>query len=606
MCRPSLCHALVLLLALVSVSAPAQTTPVPPLLNFQGRLAKPDGTPVPNGTYSVTFTLFDALTGGNPKWTETDSVTVHNGVFAVRLGSLGAGLPAGAFNGDLWLEIKVGTGAPLIPRQQLVSVAYALKANTVPDGSIGAAQIASGSITADKLSSNLLNPLVWLLEGNANTDPTKHFLGTTDNQPVVFKANGRQVLRLDPLASVVYDATHNYRYYGSNITGGYGGYQGNPGNSLTAGVVAGTIAGGGLFDSNGNISDPNAVTDIGGTVGGGAANTAGNGNADVTDALWATVGGGLGNTASGTESAVGGGVGNSASGLSATVAGGGGNTASDQFTSVGGGGGNIASAAAATVGGGLNNRAFNAYTTIGGGYSNKANAGSATVGGGSSNAASGLLSTVPGGFNNFAAGNYSFAAGQQAQALHDSAFVWNDNANGSFVSSGPDQFLIHAIGGVGINTNSPNGFALNVNGTANFAGSITVNGTSYTSDARYKTHIATFENALDAILNLRGVTFDWDRDAWKGMNFPDGRQVGFIAQEVEKVLPELVSTDGNGYKAVAYPNVVPILVEAVRALNTKMDEKQRQVDELKARNAAIETRLAALARAVRKLQNDRR
>jgi hypothetical protein len=606
MYRLLLCLALLLLLVRGSVSAPAQTTPVPPLLNFQGRLAKPDGTPVPDGTYSVTFTLFDALTGGSPKWTEIDSVPVHNGVFAVRLGSIGSGLPAGAFNGNLWLEIKVGTDAPLTPRQQLVSVAYALKANTVPDGSIGAAQIASGSITADKLSSNLLNPLVWLLEGNANTDPTKQFLGTTDNQPVIFKANGRQVLRLDPLASVVYDATHNYRYYGANITGGYSGYQGTSGNSLTTGVVAGTIAGGGLFDSNGNISDPNAVTDIGGTVGGGAANTAGNGNADVTDALWATVGGGLGNSASGTQSVVGGGLGNSASGLSATVAGGGGNSASDQFASVGGGGGNSASAAAATVGGGLNNRAFSAYATVGGGYTNKANAGSATVGGGSSNAASGLQSTVPGGLNNFAAGNYSFAAGQQAQALHDSTFVWNDNASGSFASSGPDQFLIHAAGGVGINTNGPNGFALNVNGTANFTGDITVNGISYTSDARYKTHIATFENALDTILNLRGVTFDWNRDAWKERQFPEGRQIGFIAQEVEKVLPELVRTDTNGCKTVAYPNVVPVLVEAVRALNAKVDEKQRQIDELKARNAAIETQLAALARAVQILRNDRR
>src|SRR5687767_11513751 len=104
-----------LLLMLVQVSALAQVAPVPSLLNFQGRLTKPDSTPVADGTYSIRFSLHDALTGGTEKWNQTlGSVTVRNGTFAVLL----SGFPVNTFAGNLFLEIKVGTEAPLTPRQQ--------------------------------------------------------------------------------------------------------------------------------------------------------------------------------------------------------------------------------------------------------------------------------------------------------------------------------------------------------------------------------------------------------------------------------------------------------------------------------------------------------
>jgi hypothetical protein len=188
---------LLVLLALsaLSLSLPqvtqAQVSPAPALLNFQGRLAKPDGTPVADGTYSVRFSLWDAASAGTEKWNQTAAtINVHNGTFAALLG----GFPDGLFNTNLWLEIKVGTDAPLTPRQPLVSVAYALKANSVPDGSIGAAQIASGAITSDKLASNALS---WLLGGNAGTTADQ-FLGTTDNLPLVFRTNNTEQMRLTP------------------------------------------------------------------------------------------------------------------------------------------------------------------------------------------------------------------------------------------------------------------------------------------------------------------------------------------------------------------------------------------------------------------------
>ena len=174
-------------------SAQAQVTAAPSLMNFQGRLTKPDGTPVADGTYSVRFSLWNGLSAGTETWNQTvGSVAVKNGTFAVQL----SGFPANTFNSDQWLEIKIGTDAPLTPRQPLVSVPYALKANSVPDGSITGASIANGAITSDKLASGALNNLSWLLGGNSGTNPASQFIGTTDNQPLVFKTNNAEKMRL--------------------------------------------------------------------------------------------------------------------------------------------------------------------------------------------------------------------------------------------------------------------------------------------------------------------------------------------------------------------------------------------------------------------------
>jgi hypothetical protein len=92
---------------------------------------------------------------------------------------------------------------------------------------------------------------------------------------------------------------------------------------------------------------------------------------------------------------------------------------------------------------------------VGGGQFNEASGVSATVGGGNSNGASASWATVPGGLSNFAQGAYSFAAGRRARANFDGNFVWGDSTNANFASTGPDQFLIRAAGGVGIGTNNP-------------------------------------------------------------------------------------------------------------------------------------------------------
>jgi hypothetical protein len=153
---------------------------------------------------------------------------------------------------------------------------------------------------------------------------------------------------------------------------------------------------------------------------------------------------------------------------------------------------------------------------------------------------------------------------------------------------------LNSLGGnVGIGTNTP-AFKLDVNGQVNASG-----GFVQVSDARYKTHVAPIGSALEEVLNLRGVTYDWDRERWPNRNFAAGRQIGFIAQEIEKVLPEVVYTDKDGYKSVSYANVVPVLVEAIKA-------QQQEIDALKAaraENGELKTQLSALLARLEKVEN---
>jgi len=125
-----------------------------------------------------------------------------------------------------------------------------------------------------------------------------------------------------------------------------------------------------------------------------------------------------------------------------------------------------------------------------------------------------------------------------------------------------------------------------------FRGNVVYTGTlSRSSDARYKTNVQHIGGALQTVEGLRGVSYRYNRDAFPQMNFPAERQVGFIAQEVQSVLPQLVSKDRDGYLSVDYVQVVPVLVEAIKEQQKEIEELKRQGQQMK----ALEARLTALA-----------
>ncbi len=405
----------------------------------------------------------------------------------------------------------------------------------------------------------------WSVTGDSGSNPATHFLGTTDAQPLVLRVDNQQALRIEPPAD------------SPNLVGGYSG------NSVTSGRFGATIGGGGEPGS------PNLVSGDTGTVGGGSKNVA---------SLSATVSGGYKNTAGGAYSAVGGGDSNTASGSESAVSGG-----------------------ALNCAGGDNSWA--------GGYRAKVRP---KLDPGGSGSCSGL--TYPGGFGD------------------RGTFVWADSSQGTnFVSTGSNQFLIRANGGMGLNgapindsveftmvadsdgTNYVNlflrqrdfnagmlvsagdatgtaannaGFYLDqYNGSAQVRrltlagnGDLSVTAAAFKpgggswsapSDARLKQDIEPLSGALERMLQLKGVSFEYREP--DPARRPAGRHIGFLAQQVQPLFPSWVGTDDQGFLTVGSQGFEALTVEALRELRA---EKDAALAKLEAENSALRDDLAAL------------
>jgi len=101
-------------------------------------------------------------------------------------------------------------------------------------------------------------------------------------------------------------------------------------------------------------------------------------------------------------------------------------------------------------------------------------------------------------------------------------------------------------------------------------GNITAYGSP--SDERFKTNINPLAGALETIKQLQGVTFEWkeDTDSFKITSLKE--DIGFIAQQVQKVLPSIVREDDKGYLGLRERAIIPLLVEAIKELNAKIDK----------------------------------
>lgn len=450
-----------LLLALLNLpltTAHAQGT----AFTYQGRLI--NGTNPVTGSYDLRFAVYDALSSGTQQGvTLTNTATaVTNGLFTVTLD-----FGAQVFNGSArWLDIAVrtngnGTFTGLTPRTAFTATPYASYAGnaytagyafvTSPSGiqagtanisisgnaaTAGTATNLSGTLASANLSGTYSSVVtlnngnnafsgsfsgngagltnvnaatvggqpvtnLWQLGGNNVT--AGQFLGSTNNQPVEFWVNGNRALRLE----VEYD--YSYGGYTPNIIGGYAG------NVVTNGY------GGCFIGAGGNVEFPNRVGGWYASVLGGIGNTA---SSDYSTAMgYETAASGNTSTAMGLETA--------ASGIASTALG--------QST--------IASGQASTALGFNTTASGNFSTALG--YQTKA---------------SGNTSTALG-FVTAASGNFTTALGFNARATNDYTFVWADGTDypQPFTSTAPNQFLVLATGGVGINVNNP-AYALDVGG----------------------------------------------------------------------------------------------------------------------------------------------
>jgi hypothetical protein len=491
-----------LILVQTSQTASAQGT----AFTYQGRLT--DNGAAANGTYSLRFILYNAEFGGSqvgPTRTN-ENIVASAGLFTTTL-DFGADVFSGS---PLWLEVAVRTNGSLAvhqalsPRQPLTPAPYAIFApnagtamsvtgtvtsavtfnnpansfNGVHTGSgaglasLNASQLTSGTVPNARLSGTYGNRLsftndlnvfagdgrdltalnaselaigtvpnarlaanvartnqVWLLGGNAGTTAGTHFLGTTDTNALELRVNNQRALRFQP---------------GDAFAGGTPNIIGGLSSNAVVGNVAGVVIGGGgkLGTNASGLTLVNAVT----------------------NSSFATIGGGSGHRIFGFSdgATIGGGNGNSINGGSSTIAGGSANE--------------VISGASDSIGGGLLNRIENGgLSVIAGGYLQDIfDSTFATIGGGYvNNISQADYATIPGGRDNEASADYTFASGRRAKAGHEGAWVWADSANADFASTGTNQFLIRASGGVGIGTNNP-ASTLHVNGTVRVEGNTTI------------------------------------------------------------------------------------------------------------------------------------
>jgi hypothetical protein len=123
---------------------------------------------------------------------------------------------------------------------------------------------------------------------------------------------------------------------------------------------------------------------------------------------------------------------------------------------------------------------------------------------------------------------------------------------------------------------------------------LTVNGKMYakrfitSSDARLKTDIRPLNNALDTVLSLQGKQYRLIDEA---VNQTD---IGLIAQDVEKVLPQIVSQSEDGYKAIDYQSLTAVLIEAMKEQQGQMTSQQEQIATLEKENAQFTGQIASL------------
>ncbi len=609
-----------LLLAALLAAAPlaslAQTSAVPTRISYQGRVTDASGTPVGNSSpvnRVVTFRIWsdpNSVSAANRLYSEQQTVTIANGEFSVLIGAGGAvsgetnaGTLDAVFNGEaryLGITIDdpaVATDPEISPRQQIVSNAYTFRAKLaegltnqsltgtmIANNAVGTAQVADSAITFGKIAANAID--TTKLADNAVTAAdiaagavTAAKLGADVG---LWSVNGSTIFRATPAEVGI----------GTNTTAGAplgvfaGGTNGNPrAGFFTAGSgVAGTR---GLYVGLNNggpaylFNWENSPLDFGT-------------NGVIRQRIEA-------------DGRFGFGVLNGDTNLDFYFKG-----VKAYLMKVQ----NAAGAECFTV---------RDYASIGIGQPNPTVQVHATAlpGVGASQALFQLSGD--------AAANKGLFVGTNGSA----AFVWETADRFlDFGTNGLNRLRIERDGRMGFNNLNGDPFISflfkQVNADANgnnvilkvvdrnnaemaaftTYGSFKPGGGSWaaTSDARLKTDVRNLGGSLDRLLQLRSVNFHYKDEARYGR----GEQTGFIAQEMEKVFPQWVTTGPDGMKAISFSGFESHTVQALRELRAEKDEGfkardakiaalEARIRELETRESAVTDRMAAIERRLNSL-----
>jgi hypothetical protein len=104
----------------------------------------------------------------------------------------------------------------------------------------------------------------------------------------------------------------------------------------------------------------------------------------------------------------------------------------------------------------------------------------------------------------------------------------------------------------------------------------------WSSDIRLKDNVRPIEDALFKIQQIRGITFEWNDKLGDKAHLPAGTtDIGVVAQDVQKVLPEIVKERKDGYLGVRYERMIPLLVEGIKEQQEQIEQLKRQIEEIK-------------------------
>ncbi|MDI6804431.1 MAG: tail fiber domain-containing protein [Bacteroidota bacterium] len=581
---------------------------VPNKISYQGLLTTSAGTPVQDGSYNLTFKIFDVSTGGSALWTEDQTgVAVQRGTFNVLLGSVTT--IDISFNQTLYVEVTAtsGLGIPspitFSPRSELTSSPYAFIADTA-----NFAKAVSGA---------------WNLTGNAGTTEGTNFVGTTDAQAFDIRTNNVLRTRITTKGQIETYNTGQSVFVGEgagasddlsdnyNVFVGYqAGFSNTTGSANTA---------------NGLQALYSNTTGSQNTASGGGAllyNTTGAYNtASGTYALYSNTTG-LSNTANGRSALYSNTTGyyNTASGTDALLF----NTAGNNNTANGRSALRSNTTGSDNTANGL--QALYSNTT---GFNNTANGVSALY----SNT-TGLYNTANGlgalyynttGFNNTASGTYALysnTTGYQNtangyQALYFNTTGFNNTALGYYAFFSGAAYSNSTALGFNTAITASNQVRVGNSSVTSIGGQV---GWTTLSDGRFKKDVSeTMPDGRQAvqglafIMKLRPVTYHLDMDGIASfLKTPDpdksgllkesevikGKmlQTGFVGQEVEKAAQELgydfsgidKPKNENDYYGLRYAEFTVPLVKAVQEQQKMIEELRRQNEELLKRIEKLE------------------
>ena len=153
------------------------------------------------------------------------------------------------------------------------------------------------------------------------------------------------------------------------------------------------------------------------------------------------------------------------------------------------------------------------------------------------------------------------------------------NANTNFGGTTSSLFVSNTVARIGVGGVTNPQAPLHVQGAVYATGDITA---FYTSDQRLKKDVIRIDDALERVRWLNGVEFTWDKEAIEKLENvgpkPD-KDIGLIAQDVEKVFPQAVTLREDGYKAVDYSKLVPVLIEAIKELSYRLNIVEAELED---------------------------